>query len=48
MILVIEVIATSVSGKVEKGDKEGGGGAVGVGEGSRYDSCMKVMRKFPI
>ena len=26
MILVIEVIATSVSGKVEKGDGEGGGG----------------------
>ena len=25
MILVIEVIATSVSGKVEKGDGEGGG-----------------------
>lgn len=43
MILVIEVIATSISGKVEKGD--GGGG---VGEGSRYDSCMKVMRKCPI
>ena len=42
MILVIEVIATSISGKVEKGD---GGG---VGEGSRYDSCMKVMRKCPI
>lgn len=41
MILVIEVIATSISGKVEKGDG-------GVGEGSRYDSCMKVMRKCPI
>ena len=34
MILVIEVIATSVSGKVEKGDGEGGeGGRLGLERG---------------